>query len=214
MSQAKTESSCGCKLCRLKDRYGLTNLNESLRETRENEDASLRDLADQVNILILQRCLEEAHVSLAGDAESLYDALQEENSERFYNINVKLNEAGITDPFYSGSDSSETSVDRLLSDFVSYQTIRTHLQTDLSMDTSRSGITSREEGREVIRNSQDRHIDVVRRMLKRLNRRSVDEIEISPDELEISVSTRIRCRGCGDSYSIEALLNNRGCSCE
>jgi hypothetical protein len=196
----------------LQERYELNDLNEFLRDARQ-ADSSLRDLADQVNIRILRRCLEESDISIAGDAESLYEALEKNNSERFYDIKLKLEEAGITTPFYSDEELSETSVDILLDDFVSYQTVRTHLQTALSMDTSRSGITSRTEGREVIQNSRDRHVAVVERMLKRLDRESVDEITIVPDDLDISVSTRIRCRGCGNSYSVQTLLNNHGCEC-
>lgn len=196
MKRHDGERSCECKIGRKVEKYGLEDLGQKIASQR-NDGKSLRDLANFVNIRITEAAINAANADVAGDATSVYEALGEDEAiERRVQLQDQLTAVGI-----------ET--EELEGDFVSYQTVRYHLQNCLNMDTSREGINSVAEGREVIEWARDRDRDIIKRTLNRLKR--VDELETG--DLNVTLSVTVECKNCGDSMRVETFLENEMCEC-
>lgn len=197
-SQSGDGARCDCKIGRSIEAYGLRGLDAELVRKREEQGASLRDLAAFVNERILGAALEDANADVAGDAASVYRALTDDEvaPQRQAAVRNQLTDVGID-------------VDDLSEDFLSYQTVRLHLQDCHDMDTGRSGITTVEEGRKAISRTRERDQQVIERTLKRLHR--VDAL--APTDIDVSVSVRTRCEACGSWYTVDEYLDAGGCEC-
>lgn len=191
--------TCDCKIGRNAAKYNIPNLPDYVKDRRTEADLSLRDLAKEVNIRLVEAVLERADADVAGDPESVYVALTDEDipPERQLSVRNQLTDIDIP-------------IDKLEEDFVSYQAIRYHLQTCLSMDTSREGITSLSEGREIIANARERDQEIITQTLRRLQR--VDELHDT--DIKVRISPRVSCQSCGQSYGLEEFLETGGCPCE
>lgn len=190
------ESSCECKIGRKVDKYDLTNLDQKI-SVRRNDGMSLRDLADLVNIRITEAAINAADADIAGDATSVYGAINENGAiERRVQLQDQLAAVGIE-------------IDELEADHVSYQTVRHHLRNCLEMDTSRQGIESVAEGREVVNWARNRDREIIKRTLNRLQR--VGELEAG--DLNVTLTVTVECKNCGDSTHVETLLKNGTCEC-
>lgn len=196
MTRNGRDDLCECKIGRKADKYGLGNLDREI-SARRTDGMSLRDLAEFVNIQITEEAINAADADIAGDAASVYEALDEDGViERRVQLQDQFATVGIE-------------IEELEDDYVSYQTVRHHLQDCLEMDTSRQGIESVAEGREVINWARNRDQEIIERTLNRLRR--VDEIETG--SLNVILTATVECRDCGDSLRIETLLKNGTCEC-
>jgi hypothetical protein len=190
---------CDCKIGRKAEKYELDDLDQRIQQRRETNEDSLRDLAEFVNVRILEVVIDATDADIVGDVDSIYRAMtsEEVTTKRRVEIRDQLTAVG-------------TDLKELKDDFVSYQTIRYHLQNCLEIDTSRKGIETIQEGREVITSSMKRDQDVIERTVARLDR--IDTLEI-PDP-RVTVTATIECGRCGDSYRIEDFLTRGRCRCE
>src|SRR6056297_2738186 len=115
-----------CKLDRIADEYGLTSVDDELRGAKA-DGASLRDLETLVNHRLLKQAfLDAGSPLLPGEVDTLYELLTD--SEVSKGTEVQLRDRLETE----GIDT-----DSLVADFVSYQTVRTHLKECLDVDTGR-----------------------------------------------------------------------------
>lgn len=197
MKQAGS-SNCGCKLGRNSAKYGVANLTSTVRHRREEDGLSLRDLADFVNTRFLGAALADTDADIAGDAVSVYETLtgEEVSPERRQSLRNRLVDLGI-------------SLGELEEDFVSYQTVRYHLQNCLGTDTGRDGITSVSEGRAVIASTLERDREIVTQSLRRLQRVG----GLRDTEIQVRLAPRVSCHECGESYGLEEFLDTGGCDC-
>ena len=116
-----------CKADAVIDNYDLRNANERLLRQREHEDAGLRSLETYINQWILKRTMVEHGMTvLDGEEENYHRLLTDDNVMKTADSQARceLTEAGID-------------VDEVLADFVSYQTVRKHLNECLGEDTSK-----------------------------------------------------------------------------
>lgn len=190
-------AECSCKIGRQTDAYGLHGLNEDILRRRE-EGASLRNLAEFVNERILEAEIDASDVDVAGDAGSVYAALTEDrvSTEKRVNTIDQLNDVGIN-------------VKALQEDFVSYQSVRYHLQNCLDMDTGRRGVETIEEGRGVIEWARTREENVIGRTLSRLQRIGA----IAGGDLRTSSTVTVECTECESTYMISEFLDRGACEC-
>ena len=196
---SETESvMCDCKIGRDARKYDTPDLPIFVKRRRIEDDLSLRDLADAANTHIVKAIIDRAGADVAGDAASVYAALTDEevSPERRLSVRNQLADLDVT-------------VKELEEDFVSYQAIRYHLRNCLDIDTSREGITSIAEGREIIANARERDQEIIAQTLRRLQR--VDKLRDTP--IEVRISPRVSCRNCGQSFGVEAFLERGGCDC-
>lgn len=199
MTGAPTDDVCACKIGRQREQYGLRDLDVRLVGRRREDGESLRDLASFVNTRVLAAALEGAGADVAGDPRSVYEALTGDDvaPERRADVVDRLELVGID-------------VAALESDFVSHQTVKTHLSDCLDVDTSRSGIDSVEEGRAKLDWAAERHRTVAESVVDQLVRAD----RVSLGEYELTQTTSITCRDCGTTYRADEFLRRGRCECD
>ena len=68
--------TCDCKVGRSVDAYALDSLDERIHCEQTEADASLRSLADFVNVWFLEAAIDAAGTDVAGDAKYLDNCTQ------------------------------------------------------------------------------------------------------------------------------------------
>lgn len=198
MTGSISDTLCDCKVGRQIARHGLEDLNPQLRNGRQGDDLSLRELAAFVNTRVLEAAMRTADADVVGDPRSVYETLTAEDvaPERRADLRDQLEFAGID-------------VDEIRGDFVSHQTMKDHLNNCLGVDTSRDGIRSIEDGKANITWSRDRHKTVLENTLKQLCQANL----LSIGDYELSQTTTLTCTDCNRSYRLDEFLNVRQCEC-
>lgn len=195
---AAVNAPCSCKLGRNVARYDLGDLHDDLRE-RHVEGASLRDLEGVVNRAILQSTLQSANAAVIGDVGAIYEALRGDDvtAGRRTEVRERLTQAGVDAP-------------ALREDFVSYQTVRTHLKECLDVDTTRETQLSPDDARGTIEWARSRSEGIVERTLQRLERAD----ELAAGDLDVSHVVRVACCDCGASRPVDEFVDRGGCDCD
>ena len=197
MEQAEDEREerC-CKVGRVAAESGLADVDERLR-TEQEAGASLRELADLFNRAVFVAAVERERPPSLIDPELLYERLTDEgtSSGRKTELRTKLEQAGV-------------SVGTVEDDFVSYVTIRTHLQECLSVDTSRTASDPERtrDGIEWIRAKSEAIVDSKLETL-----RESGALRTGP--LTATHTIHVRCEDCDTLYSLQELLREGTCEC-
>lgn len=187
-----------CKLGRVASKYELSGIHAEIKERRIQEGMSLRELARFFNRRVLDATVGETGADVIGDPESIYRVLTDEDVPR-------ERRAAVRDQLeFNGVD-----LDELEKDFVSHELVRQHLRDCLGVKTDRTGVESITEASDLIDAIQEREHTILERTLERLQRKNV----LSLGEFDMTYTTRITCTECGQSYTIDALLDNEGCEC-
>lgn len=188
-----------CKVDRVSKKWGLENIDERLRRRREGSGDSLRDLEEFFNQRVLEAALRDARAeTIEGEVENAYRVLTEDEVSSGARVEVKdrLERDGI-DP------------ESVMSDFVSYQSIRTHLRNCLDIDTNRKTELSPSDGKNVVFKLLSRTEAVTKRTIERL----CSAGHLSVGEVDVSLSIRITCSECGEEYAFSRLVDRGGCGC-
>lgn len=188
---------CSCKVGRDASNYDLPDLDRKLRR-RHAEGASLRELERHVNEALLESALREADVDAVGGVDSLLHALVDDAASAGTRTEARerLARAGVD-------------VESLTEDFVSYQTVRTHLRECLDVETGRGSDLTAEDARGTIAWARSRNEGVIRRTLERLDKSG----ELSTGGIEVSTVVRVTCTDCDSTYLLHDLLERGGCDC-
>lgn len=188
---------CSCKVGRAVRKYDLGAFDAVVRD-RHRDGASLRDLERFVNERILRGALEAAGTDVIGDVDDVYDALTDDDvsAGRRTEVRERLTHAGVD-------------VDALLDDFVSYQTVRTHLRECLDVDTDRREPLTVEDARGTIEWSRSRSEGIVSRTLERL----ANEGAVDAGDLDVSQVLRVSCADCGATATVDEFVDRGGCDC-
>lgn len=192
------ECLCGCKVVRKEEQYGLRELDDELVHRYRNEGASLRDLETYVNVRILDSALDDVGVGLLGSVEEVYKILTttQESSGRRSEIRNQLRHAGLE-------------IDLVENDFVSYQTIRTHLREHLNVETSTADTFDIESAQARIGRLESRLDAVVGESLERLQANNY----LRCGEIDVLPTIQVTCRNCEHTYYLDEFLATGGCEC-
>lgn len=188
-----------CKLDRVAAKWGVADIDSELRERREAGD-SLRDLETLFNEAVLDAALATTGTdALDGEVANLYRLLTDDGvrPEKRIDAQSRLRRNGL-DP------------EELVDDFVSYQTVRTHLNDCLDVSTERETSLSVDEGRTTVFKLVSRAESVTRRTIERLAR----EGSLAIGTPSVTLSVRVACSECNAEYTFTQLLDRGGCSCE
>lgn len=191
------------KVERLLDKYGLDGFGDDLVEwwTAEGDDRkSLRELATDFNVAILEARLEEAAVShFDSDAGAIYDALTDEESDSDRaTVETRLEQAGID-------------VDELERDFVTYQAIRSYVKEVRDAEyTTATDAEHVEKQKTTIQRLVSRATSVTEEKLTRLR----DTGRIVLGDFRLIVDFQVYCRDCNTQKTVSTLLDDGGCECE
>jgi hypothetical protein len=89
------------------------------------------------------------------------------------------------------------------SDFVSHQTVHTHLRDCLGVERSKGEDDPEDTARRRVRSLQNRMEAVTQDALTRLD----------SEDHEVVVDVTVRCRSCGARYGFGQFVDQSGCDC-
>lgn len=191
-------SDGGCKIDKVIESRGLTDMEERL-QTRWADGASLRELERFFNEAVLRAAMKSAGMeTIDGESSNLYRLLTDDEVTAGKRVDAesKLLRNGV-DP------------GTVTNDFVSYQTVRTHLNDCLGIQTARENTLTIGEARNTVHKLVSRIESVTLRTIERLCRQGTLGIAAP----SVTVSVRVACSECNDKYTFSTLLTQRTCSC-
>lgn len=186
-----------CKVKRVAKAYGLEGLDAELKRRREQNDATLHELATYLNERLTAAAIAAAKIELDAEPGTVRAAL--ENSD---NIDI-----GRRDEI-RGAVAGELDIDRLQTDYTSHETVRKHLNDHLGVSTSRGSIETAQELEKALRTYEQQYETAVVSALERAAERGL----LSGGDFRV-FSTRVECRQCSTTYRLEELLADDGCEC-
>jgi hypothetical protein len=195
------------KVARVINEYDLPDLGDYLEERWTDADtesrASLRQLADEMNLRLLERALSEAGERLFDEeVETLYHRLTTDDvsSKDRTRARARLEGYGID-------------VDGLLENFVSRQAIHTYLTEHRNVSAPQSE-TAADEQRTVrlesVQALRFRLEAVSESVLTRLR----DAGKLTLGEFSVVVTVRVHCADCNTRFPVTTLLKSGSCECE
>lgn len=189
------------KVVRLIEEYDLQGLGQELEQrwTAEEDRHSLRDLADYFNQQLLAQTLEATNVQpLDGEIQNTYRLLTDDevSSAESTRIKRRLERDGID-------------VETLLSDFVTYQAIRTYLKEHRDAEYTPEEVDPLERQKTNLQKLRGRMVSVTEGKLEQL-RRSED---FTLGEFRTLADIQIICEDCNTQFSVLELLDRKGCHC-
>jgi len=187
-----------CKIVRVANDYNISEIDAKLIERREQGD-SLRDLAAYLNKRILSESLNTGTREVVGDADSIYKVLRGNDVNRSRQVELR-----------SKLDGNGIDIEAVERDFVSHQTVRNHLHDCKAIDTGRKSTVDIDGAEKTIEWAQARSEGVIEQTLERL--RNAGNVADTPTEVTLSV--RVGCSACGQTYRIEDFLEQGGCDCQ
>lgn len=204
--RAESSTTDNTKVSRLIESYGLGDLGERLEEAWTGDRAersSLRDLADRFNQQLLEAELERSDLStLDGEVENIYRLLTDDDVSGGMRTQVmnRLERAGID-------------VDNLQREFVSHQAIYTYLTKVRGVSHSSTEADDQDQVKkdaQTIQRLQSRTATVTESTLERLSNTG----RVSLGDFEVIVDVQVLCRDCGETRSVDTLLESGSCGCD
>jgi len=186
-----------CKITRVAQEYHIRDVDEKLLQQRER-GASLRELAIFFNKQILSKALDRATQEVVGDAETIYEVLVDDDTDRARQAELQ-----------SKLTRYNVDIDDAQQDFISHQTVQNHLNDCRELNTARESTLDLEGGRKTIEWAQARSEGVIEQTIERLRNAG----EVADTQTEVTQSVRVACSACGQSYRIEKFLEQGGCGC-
>jgi hypothetical protein len=199
------DASCDCKVGRVLSARGLEELDEELAARWAGEDggASLRELEAFLNRRVLAAAMREAGMSpLDGEAENAHRILTDDevSSGVRTELRRRLERAGVD-------------IEGVESQFVSHQTIHTHLRGCRGLSTpttERTPAERREAAADTVAALGSRTEAVTRGALERLR----EDDAISLDGFDVLIDVSVTCDSCGRVTPVRRLLVDGGCACQ
>ncbi|WP_049921740.1 rod-determining factor RdfA [Halopiger djelfimassiliensis] len=197
-------ATCGCKVGRVADRYGLVGLDDELVSywtDRTDERYSTRDLAEHVNQRVLESALDDAGLQYKdGEVENTYRLLTSDDVSSGTRVQTRkeLERDGID-------------VEDVQGDFVSHQTVYNHLTNCLEASLESPSDEERlERSRDKLGALRNRTAAVTEDTVDQLQRSDVLDI----GEFNVLVTVSVTCEDCKQQYTIRDLLDQGGCDCQ
>lgn len=201
MSSGNSSSSPRYKVERIIDRYDL-EMGEVLERKwlgQDGDDHSLRDLAKELNLAILERSLaEHERVLSEPELETTYRLLRGEDGTRASQTKIRRDLAADGVP-----------IEEIESDFVTHQAVYTYLTEGRGVSKERKSDHNPERSRETINRLVSKTRIVTKSELERL--RSAEELTLG--EFDTVVSVTVTCSECGTHGTVSELLDAGGCNC-
>ena len=192
------------KVARVIKDYDLTGMDEELVALwtgDSDERHSLRDLADNINKLILEVAMKEEGMNpLEGEVENMYRLLTDEKVSSGTQIEAE------TTLERNGID-----VDKLTRDFVSHQAVHTYLTKYRGIDgpTNTEAQDQIEKTATTVQRLQNRLNAVAEKSLQSL--RNTGRLPLG--DFSVFVDVRVFCENCGTQAELSKLLRTGGCEC-
>jgi cobalamin biosynthesis protein CobD/CbiB len=190
------------KVERLIEEYDLVGLGDELVASwtaEGDERKSLRQLATEFNVALVDACLEQEGVThFDSDGEAIYESLSEDDAEsERATVKARLERTGID-------------IEQLEKDFVTYQAIRSYVKeirnAEYQTATDEEHI---EKQKNTIQRLVSRATSVTEEKLARLR----DTGRISLGNFRLIIDFQVYCRDCDTQKTVSDLLDDGGCEC-
>jgi hypothetical protein len=192
------------KVGRVLAEYDLLELHEELPDLwlgADGDAMSLRELADHINVAVLQRAMEAAGAEpLQGEAENAYRLLTDDD------VSV-----GVSTQQRNRLDRAGVDVETLEEDFVTHQAVHTYLTNVLDVSKDRGDDTDpveKHEGR--VQRLRSRTEAVTENSLSELTTAGA----LTLGEHNVAVDLQVYCRDCGSQFDVADLFRRGGCDCD
>lgn len=205
-TSADAAAGCQCKVGRGIEAFELSGLDDELARRWQGDGRdrqSLRELATYFNRELLRAAMDGAgSTPLDGEVANVYRLLTDDDVSSGVRTQTRrrLADAGVP-------------VEDVESQFVSHQTIHTHLTDCLGVSRDEEvadPAERRRADRDRIRALQTRTEVVTADTLERL--RDADAVDLA--EFDVLVDVTVLCGSCGAQYDVADLLDAGGCDCQ
>lgn len=199
-----TRDGCDCKVGRVIEAYGLSEINEALVSRRTGEAGppeSLRKLADYFNRAVLRQAIEH-HGSggvLDGEIENLYRLLTADDVTR-----------GMRTRAQKQIESDGVDIEAVERSFVSHPTIGRHLNACLEVERPSAQGDRTATAKRRIYKLQSRSQAVVANTLEGLGSTG----QFPAEDLTVTVDIRVTCERCGVHAEVGEFVDRGGCDCD
>ncbi len=200
----ETDVKTRYKVGRVLSEHDLLDLHAALPELwagEGDESASLRALAEQINIALMRQAMEEAGMDpLDGEAENAYRLLTDDD----VSVGVRTQQRNRLER--AGID-----VEELETEFVTHQAVYTYLTKALGVTKDETDDTDPVEKHEQrIQRLRSRTAAVMENSLSELQNNKT----ISLGSFDTTVDLRVYCQDCENQYELSSLLQRGGCECD
>ena len=200
----EASETCGCKVGRISDRYGLTGLDDELVRywtDRTDDRYSTRDLAEHVNQRVLEAALDDAGLQYKdGEVENIYRLLTSDDVSSGTRVQTRKE-----------LERDSVPVEDVESDFISHQTVYNHLTGCLEAELEQPSDEEKlERSRDKLGALRNRTAAVTEDTVAQLERGDVLDI----GEFNVLVNVTVTCEDCKTQYTIRDLLDQGGCECQ
>ncbi|AHG02950.1 hypothetical protein HALDL1_04540 [Halobacterium sp. DL1] len=191
------------KVARLIADYELDGLGDDLEARWTGEGAertSLRDLADLFNRRLVEAALRDAGMRvLERDVETTYEALTDDDVS-----------PGVRTDTRTRLRRNGVDVDALESAFVTYQAVRSYLQSWRDAEYREYSDSEKlRKDRETIERLSNRALSVTEDRVEKL--RETGRLDLP--EFSVFLDLRVLCQRCETQYDVSDLLERGGCDC-
>lgn len=197
---ARAQSPTRYKVGRVLEEHDLQDLRSDLPVLWSGDrghDVSLRDLADQVNLAVLEAALEREGASpLDGEVENYYRLLTDDEVH-----------SGTRTKTVRTLEREGLDVEAVTDDFVTHQAVHTYLREYCGVEPSDD---SGAEPRKSVQRFRSRLQAVVADSVERLKRSGGTSI----GEYTVLVDINVICEECGTHLSIGSLFAGENCNCD
>jgi hypothetical protein len=198
---AGTASVCDCKVGRVLEEFGLTDVDAELARRWRTREASVRDLQEYFNREVLKAATRDAMPdTLDGEVENLYRLLTDDDVSRGMRAQARnrLERQGVD-------------VEGVTESFVSHQTIYRHLRgcTDVEPEEETEAEPVEQAVRR-LRRLRSRTETVTRSTLESLQNNG----HVGFGDFDVLVDVTVVCNDCGTRKSVVSALRDGGCACE
>lgn len=200
-SNASPDRSRRSKVARLINEYDLQGLGPELEQlwTADENRWSLRELADYFNKEILETAVEDADIQfLEGELKNSYRLLTEDevSSADRMRIRRRLKRDGVD-------------VDKLESDFVTYQAIRSYLRNNRNAEYTPDTTDPIDREKKNIQRLRGRMTSVTDGKLEQLRSRNIVDL----GEFHTLANIQVICEDCNAKFDMLELLERGRCNC-
>lgn len=201
-------TECTCKIGKGIEYHDRQELHDEITRQYRDQDKSLRDLESFINREFAAAAVQNADTyhresssikttpdDIVRILHSTDDTVSPREKAR---VETELRQAGVY-------------VDELKKRFVSYRTVKNHLNDCVDVDTSRNESITIDSARKTIGWARSRCEGVIEKTIERLSNAG---LVTTGADVEVTVTPRVTCDDCGVSVTISEFLRRAGCDCE
>lgn len=202
--ESRSLSERKTKMDRVMTKYSLDGLAAELEAlwTRDEDQFSIRELADYFNETVLRETLHDAGIdTFQTEVETMYCVISDDESDIGERIEVEERLA-----------QADIDVDTLVSDFVSHQTVYNYLTRTREVEYERNV-----DPEDRLRRSNE-SVQKLKNRLTSMTESNVSSLKrgelVTLGEFDVVSEVHIYCQECGGRFTVSELIDNRGCACE